>query len=135
MPSKTVENRMLAQAIRLLSQVDDLRRLNFDIGTGSEWEPPLDMIETSTEVVVFVALPGVEISDVTITAEDGVLVLWGERPRPPEWREADILRIELPWGPFQRRVRIPAGCQLVKRQAVRGHLVIHLQKPAPETRK
>ncbi|WP_170067236.1 MULTISPECIES: Hsp20/alpha crystallin family protein [Roseovarius] len=132
MPSNTAENLMLSQALRLLAQVDDLRRLSFDIGTAAQWEPPLDLIETRTEIVAYVALPGVEAADVTVTAQDDMLILCGERQRPPEWREAGLLRVELPWGPFQRRVRIPAGCQLVKRQSFHGYLVIHLKKPASE---
>jgi len=132
MSSKMAENRMLSQAIRILSRVDDLRRLGFELGDGSDWEPPLDLIETEAEIVAYVALPGVEISDVKISAEDGVLALWGQRPRPPEWRRAGILRLELPWGAFKRRVPIPDGCKLVKRKAVQGYLMIHLKKPEPE---
>lgn len=132
MPSKTAENRMLSHAIRLLSRVDDLRRLGFDLGDPGYWEPPLDLIETEAEIVAYVALPGVEISEVKISAENGVLVLWGQRNRPPEWRDAGILRLELPWGAFERRIKIPDGCTLVKKLAVQGYLVIHLKKPVPE---
>ncbi|CAN0295088.1 unnamed protein product, partial [Chrysoparadoxa australica] len=73
MPSNTAENLMLSQALRLLAQVDDLRRLSFDIGTAAQWEPPLDLIETRTEIVAYVALPGVEAADVTVTAQDDML--------------------------------------------------------------
>lgn len=132
MPSKTAENRMLSQAIRLLSRVDDLRRLGFELGDAGDWEPPLDLIETEAEIVAYVALPGVEISEVKISAENGVLALSGHRQRPPEWHHAGILRLELPWGAFERRVRIPDGCTLVKQRAVQGYLVIHLKKPEPE---
>lgn len=132
MSSKTAENRMLSQAIRLLSRVDDLRRLGFELGEASDWEPPLDLIETEAEIVAYVALPGVEISDVNISVENGVLSLWGHRQRPEEWRNAGILRLELPWGVFGRRVKVPEGCAFIKRRAVQGYLVIHLKKPVPE---
>lgn len=135
MSSKTAENRMLSQAIRILSRVDDLRGLGFELGEASDWEPPLDLIETEEEVLAYVALPGVNISDVKIFAENGVLALRGQRQRPPEWRQAAIIRLELPWGKFERRVKIPDGCTFEKRRAVRGYLVIHLKKPVLETSK
>ena len=132
MRSKTAENSMLSQAIRLMSRVDDLRRLGFDLGNAGDWEPPLDLIETEAEIIAYVALPGVKISEVRISAENGVLALWGQRHRPPEWRDAGILRLELPWGAFERRIKIPDGCTLLKKRAVQGYLVIHLKKPVPE---
>lgn len=132
MSSKMAGNRMLSHAVRLLSRVDDLRRLEFELGENHDWEPPLDMFETEAEIVAYVALPGVEISEVKIAAENGVLALWGQRLRPPEWRQAEILRLELPWGAFERRVQIPEGCTLLKRRAAQGYLVIHLKKPVPE---
>lgn len=89
-------------------------------------------METPTEVVAYVALPGVEIADVRVSAENGVLLLCGQRRRPPEWRSAGLLCVELPWGPFERRVKIPEGCTLARQQAMQGYLVIHLRKPAPE---
>ena len=66
---------MLSHAVRLLSRVDDLRRLEFELGENHDWEPPLDMFETEAEIVAYVALPGVEISGVKTAAENGVLAL------------------------------------------------------------
>ena len=130
--SKLAENHMLSQAIRLLSRIDDLRQVGFELGDVFDWEPPLDLIETQSEVVAYVALPGVDMSDVKISVENGVLALWGQRHRPAEWRDAGILRLELPWGAFGRRVKVPDGCSFVKQSVVQGYLVIHLKKPVLE---
>lgn len=135
MPKKNMQNLMLSRAMQLLSQVDDMRRLDFALGPEAAWEPPLDLIETETEVLVYVALPGVDIASVEIRAEGTTLVVRGERPRPSEWASAAILRMELPWGPFQRQVRVPRGCALASQEAMHGHLVVRLTKPrkaAPE---
>lgn len=132
MAVKRSQNLMFQAALRLLSQMDDLRRLDFALGPDLAWEPPLDLIETDTEVLAYVAVPGVDVSSVEVTAESGTLVVRGERQRPPEWMSAGILRLELPWGPFQRQVRVPAGCTLTSREAVRGYLIIRLAKPKPD---
>ncbi|MDU8945787.1 Hsp20/alpha crystallin family protein [Rhodophyticola sp. MJ-SS7] len=109
--------------------MDDLRRLDFALGSAPAWEPPLDLIETENEVLAYIALPGVDISSVEVTAESGTLVVRGERVRPPERMSAAILRLELPWGPFRRQVSVPGGCTVTSREAERGYLVIRLAKP------
>ena len=93
------------------------------------WEPPVDILETDHDVLVFVALPGVSADRVEAAIEDGDLVIHGVRVLPPELRTAVIHRMELPQGRFQRRVRLPAGRYAgVRRRAVDGCLVITLEK-------
>ena len=91
----TSQNLMFQAALRLISRVDDLRRLDFALGSDQAWEPPLDLIETDTEVLAYVAVPGVDISTVEIETENGTLVVRGERQRPAEWVSAGILRLGL----------------------------------------
>lgn len=126
----TSQNLMFQAALRLISRVDDLRRLDFTLGSDQTWEPPLDLIETDTKVLAYVAVPGVDISTVEIETENGTLVVRGERQRPAEWVSAGILRLELPWGPFRREVRVPTCCRLSSREAISGYLIICLAKPA-----
>lgn len=129
----TSQNLMLKAALRLLARVEDLRRLDFALGLEQAWEPPLDLIETETEVVAYVAVPGVEVSTVEIETDEGTLRVRGVRQRPAEWVSAGILRLELPWGPFRREVRVPTGCRLSSLKAVRGYLIIRLAKPSGGT--
>ena len=70
---------------------------------GPCWEPPVDVLETEHEVLVFVALPGVDPAGVEARIEDGQLVVSGRRILPPELRRAVIHRLELPQGRFERR--------------------------------
>jgi len=72
------------------------------------WEPPVDVLETGREVLVLVALPGVDIDHAQAVIEDGDLVIAGTRILPPELRTATIHRLELPQGRFHRRLRLPA---------------------------
>ena len=93
------------------------------------WEPPVDIIETERQVLVLVALPGVDPEQIETLIEDGILIIRGARVLPVEFRTATIHRLELPQGQFQRRVQLPAGRYSdVRRAAVDGCVVVTLQK-------
>ena len=118
---------MLARAERLH------RQLFRPVGSIAElpaWEPPVDMLETDNEVLVLVALPGVDIEKVEAVLDGGEhLVVAGMRTLPEELRTAVIHRLELPQGRFQRRVRLPRGrYDRVRRAACHGCLLITLEK-------
>lgn len=126
---------MWADALDLLDRVDRLHRQSFAPVRPFEgvpgWEPPVDMLETEHEVLVFVALPGVDIGqvDVTIDEATGTLLVRGQRILPPELRTAVIHRMELPQGRFERRLALPAGhYDAIARSSVNGCLLLSLRK-------
>lgn len=93
------------------------------------WEPPVDILETRDEVLVLVALPGVDAENAEAAIEGAWLVIGGTRVLPPALRTATIHRLELPQGRFHRRVPLPPGrYSRVSRATVDGCLVITLQK-------
>jgi len=93
------------------------------------WEPPLDMLETEAEVLVLIALPGVNPDRVEAAIDGPDLVVAGTRVLPREFDSAIIHRLELPQGRFERRVQLPAGrYSSVRRLAINGCLLIALQK-------
>jgi HSP20 family molecular chaperone IbpA len=124
---------MWADAVDLL---DKMQRLNTQgyaparaAGGMANWEPPVDMIETDHDVLVLVALPGVDLDHTEAFIEDGVLVVRGQRVLPQEIRTALIHRLELPQGRFERRVTLPAGrYDDVRRASENGCLVVALRK-------
>ena len=71
------------------------------------WEPPVDVLETERAVLVLVALPGVDYSEVKALISQGELLISGRRTYPEEMRTAIIHRLELPQGRFERRIRLP----------------------------
>lgn len=126
-------NWMLSDAIEALARAERMRgqvfRLHVSAG-GPEpcWEPPVDVLETDREVLVFVALPGVDPDRVEAVIDDGALVVHGRRVLPPELRNAVIHRLELPQGRFERRIPLPPGRYVVRRFAANGTLVFSLSK-------
>lgn len=127
---------MWSEAVEMLARAERMHRELFRPGPSEKqqpvWEPPVDILETDREVLVLVALPGVDIDHAQAVIEDGDLVIAGTRVLPPELRTATIHRLELPQGRFHRRLRLPAGRYSgVRRTAAAGYLVITLQKAGP----
>lgn len=116
----------------MLARVEKLHREFFVPAPSTAalaWEPPADVLETDEEVLVLVALPGVDAERAEIAINDGHLVIAGTRVLPPALRSATIHRLELPQGRFHRRLPLPAGRYSgLSRAVVDGCLVISLHK-------
>ncbi|MFZ0837441.1 MAG: Hsp20/alpha crystallin family protein [Xanthobacteraceae bacterium] len=120
---------MWSEACDSLARAERLHRQFFQPRRPGTWEPPVDILETEREVLLFFALPGVSIDKVETIIDGADLVVAGTRVLPPQLRTAIIHRIELPQGRFERRVRLPAGrYREVLRAAANGCLVITLRK-------
>lgn len=120
---------MWSEACDSLARAERLHRQFFQPRRPGTWEPPVDILETEREVLLFFALPGVSIDKVEAIIDGADLVVAGMRVLPPQLRTAIIHRIELPQGRFERRVRLPAGrYRDILRAAADGCLVITLRK-------
>ncbi len=96
---------------------------------SSAWAPPVDVFETRDEVIVLVALPGVDADDVEISLADGALMFSGISTWPMDVGTAVIHRLELPQGRFERHVPLPPGrYSTARRSASRGCLTVILEK-------
>jgi HSP20 family protein len=96
---------------------------------SSSWAPPVDVFETRAEVIVLVALPGVDADDVEISLAGGALIFSGASTWPADLGAAVIHRLELPQGRFERRVPLPPGrYSAARRSASRGCLTVVLEK-------
>ena len=124
---------MWSEACEMLARAERMHRELFRPSTpqaqSPAWEPPVDILETESEVLVLVALPGVDPDDAQALIEDGTLVIAGTRVVPEQLRTATIHRLELPQGRFYRRLRLPAGRYAgLRRAAAAGCLIVTLQK-------
>jgi HSP20 family protein len=128
-----VRDWMWSEACEMLVRAERMHREVFR-PAGSQarqpaWEPPVDILETENEVLVLVALPGVDVENAQAVIEDSDLVITGHRVLPEVLQTATIHRLELPQGHFYRRLRLPAGhYSSVRRAAASGCLIVTLQK-------
>ncbi len=121
------------EAFELFEQAERLHRQFFKPAQRRAqcpiWEPPVDMLETETELWILVALPGVEPDRLEVLIQDGSLVVAGERPMPGRGRPLQIHRIEIPYGRFERQIALPAGrYEIGHRELLNGCLVLSLRK-------
>jgi len=127
------ETWMWERARAMLEQADRLQR-SFAApqrpGTRRpSWEPPVDVFESSEELWVIVALPGVDPESVRVELAGNMLVVGGERPLPPNFRSAQVHRLEIPHGRFERRVGLPpAGYDVAGQELLHGCLFLTLKK-------
>jgi HSP20 family protein len=126
-------NWMLSEAIDSLARAERLHRQFFSLqpSSGSQessWEPPIDVLETDEEILILVALPGVDPDEVEAVIDGDTLIVSGRRVLPVELRNARIHRLELPQGRFERRIVLPIGRYAVSRFAVNGCIVLRLSK-------
>jgi len=123
---------MLAEAVELLQTADRLNRQFFQIGPPSEspcWEPPVDMYVNDREVGLLIALPGVAPERFEVNLEQQAIVVRGERSFGASLGPGAILRLEIPYGRFERRIRLPYGSfQLTEILLENGCLKLTLER-------
>ena len=124
---------MWAEACALIERADRLHRQFFQPAIpdtqAANWEPPVDVFETEQELWIVAALPGVETQDLEVSIEADVLRIAGLRHLPTAIRGAVIHRWEIPYGRFERRIRLPGTrLQLGRSEFANGCLFIGLSK-------
>ena len=111
---------------RLLSDIfnRDIFRLT------DQWVPQVDMSETKEEVIVRAEVPGMTKEDITVTLQDNVLTLRGEKKQEKREQEASFHRIESSYGSFVRSITLPTLVQAdrVKAAYKEGVLTVSLPK-------
>ncbi len=128
MPKRQLEALMWADACAAMERADRLRRQFFH-HARPHWEAPIDVFETDAALTILIALPGVAPDGISVTLNAGTLTVRGERPLPHELQEAHILRMEIPYGRFERRIELPpVPFQISGRHLANGCLMLRLTK-------
>jgi HSP20 family protein len=123
---------MLAQAIELLNAAERLQRQFFHVGVSGGvpvWEPPIDMYADASGLGVWVALPGVAPHLLEVVVESSSIVVRGARTLAAALSAGSILRLEIPYGSFERRIALPKGdYQMVEMELEHGCLRLYLKR-------
>jgi len=123
---------MLIEAVGMLESAERLQRQFFRIGSSVEapsWEPPVDMIGDDEVLGIWVALPGVPPDRYQVAVEQTTLIVQGERALASALIRGAILRLEIPYGRFERRIVLPGdGYRVVDSQLEHGCLRLLLER-------
>jgi HSP20 family molecular chaperone IbpA len=126
------KHQMWAEACALIKQAEQLHRQFFEPSRegarAARWEPPVDVFETERELCIIAALPGVAPEAVRVEIENATLVIAGVRPLPCKGRSAHIVRLEIPYGRFERRITLSSRLRLAERQLLNGCLILTFSK-------
>ena len=93
-------------------EIDRLNRMFTDFYgeafSRSAWVPAVDIYETDAhEVVLKAELPDMKREDISVTFENGVLTLKGERKFEQETKKENYHRVERQHGTFSRSFTLP----------------------------
>lgn len=101
-----------------------------DESLGSDWMPPVDILEDDSKLVFTAEMPGLDRDNVEITLEDQVLTLKGERKFERDEEKDNYHRIERAYGTFSRSFRLPTNVETgaAKAKFDAGVLTVELPK-------
>ena len=103
---------MWSEACDMVERADRLHRQFFrlgQVGRVPAWEPPVDVFETESELVIRAAVPDVNPDDFEIALGEGGLLLTGRRRLSAEAVRGAIRQLEIPYGRLERLVPLPPG--------------------------
>ena len=94
------------------------------------WKPPTDVYETESDFVVILELAQMKADEVSITFQQGVLYIRGVRKAIPPTERRRYHKMEINYGPFERRIAVPGDVDIDNLSAhyKMGFLEIRLPK-------
>jgi HSP20 family protein len=97
---------------------------------SADWAPVVDISEDEKEFLVKAELPGLKREEVTVTVDENVLTIAGERKVEKEEKTKKYHRVERAYGKFERSFALPdrADGEKVTAEFKEGVLVVHLPK-------
>lgn len=103
----------------------------------SAWTPTLDVSETDAEYLVRADLPAVKKEDVTVTVDNDVLTIAGERKFDKAETSEKVHRRESLRGMFTRSLSLPenANASGIRAESKDGVLTVHVPKTKAERAK
>ena len=108
------------------------------VANSTAWRPSVDLQEESDRFILRADLPGVELKDIEVSAEDGTLTICGERLAREHVGSDGFEHIERVAGKFLRRFTLPdsARPEAIKARYADGVLEIEIPKqPRVETKR
>lgn len=121
----------------VFSEMDDMLKkmwygfpfhnLEADMDIG--WSPRLDVSETDKGLEIVADLPGMDKKDISVSLEDNLLTIKGEKKEEKESKDKHYHTIERRSGSFYRAIRLPVEVEKDKVEAAFKDGVLTLRLP------
>jgi HSP20 family protein len=117
---------------RIFGKISGRSLLDNETLAVTDWMPSVDISETDANYLIKGEIPGVKKEDVSVTIQDGMLTLRGERKQEKEDKNKKFHRVECSYGSFMRSFRVPddADESAIKAEFKDGMLNVTLPKSA-----
>jgi len=96
--------------------------------------PKMDIADLKDKIEINVELPGLDKDAVTLTCENGILTLSGNRKQETEEKSKDYYLKEISSGAFSRSIRLPKNIDESKINAEFKNGVLTITIPKTETK-
>jgi HSP20 family protein len=99
---------------------------------GKHFIPTADVFARNGDLLVRMDLPGMDLKDIHVKVDAGVLAVTGERKLDKEVTEGGYYRKETSYGFFERHISLPKGVKEgeIKAEYESGVLEITIPRPA-----
>jgi len=120
-----------------LSIFDEFFGSNRFFSNETSFSPAIDVIEDEKNFEIVAEIPGLDNNDISVSVDEDVLSIRGEKKFEDEKNEKNCHRIERRYGAFERRIRLPRGTNLEQIDAnyENGLLKISIPKEEVKTHK
>lgn len=107
----------------------DLRRTT-PANTSAQWRPAVDIIEENDRFLLRADVPGVNVDDIDVSMDGGVLTVSGVRERDKYGEDVEVQRSERCSGRFSRRFSLPdaADAESITAKSSNGILEVSIPK-------
>ncbi len=102
---------------------------------GGMWAPAIDIFDTKDSLVVKTDLPGMDKNDISVSIQQNILTISGDKKRESKIKEDDYLRTERFYGSFHRSITLPVDVDQTKVHASFKDGVLELTIPKKEDAK
>lgn len=104
--------------------------VNKDPSAVADWVPAVDIIEEKDRFVLRADVPGVNVEDIDVSMDSGVLSVSGERHAIAPAEDTGVQRIERATGRFLRRFTLPetADAEGIAAKCANGILEVSIPK-------
>jgi len=119
----------------ILSVFDDFFTFSPTTLFESKWAPTVDITEDEKVLHVKAEVPGIDEKDLTVTLENNVLTISGEKKeeRKEENKDNRYIVSERRFGSFYRSIRLPEGIKADKIEAKFKNGVLNIEIPREES--
>jgi HSP20 family protein len=101
-----------------------------DFASSTPWQPPTDVYETGEDIIVRISVSGLKPEDISVLFSDRILTVSGKRSDDSAHQKVCFYQVEIRYGYFERRIKIPKHVDANNIQATyeNGFIVITIPK-------